>query len=178
MMKYGVFSLKNILPIAVVCFLILLFLIISIRNFVAILKEHPSMEKKVLKCLFSVCLLIISSYLFVISSQIVAEQIKDYVIPYKNDNYSVVSGRINKLKKDGTNGNVSFFVNDIEFDYYPVELLYLGVNKSSIINENDIVEIKYIAVDQYEAVHIKPRNAIMEIEIEKDNSTLSQPCSK
>ncbi len=176
-MKYGVLSLKNIIPIAVVCSFIMLFLIMSIKHLISVIKEQPSKEKT-LKCLFSVCLLIISSYLFVISSQIVAEQIKDYVIPYKNDNYSVVSGRINKLKKDGTNGNVSFFVNDIEFDYYPVELLYLGVNKSSIINENDIVEIKYISVDQYEAVHIKPRNAIMEIEIEKDNSTLSQPCSK
>lgn len=162
---YKFYYLGNIISVLLSITIFIAFFYFSVSMLIKLIKERTKIKQGFIEYSISIILIIVSSILLFSSLYGIAFQITDYVVPYKNGDYEIVSGKIVDLTKEEHRGPVSFSVDGVDFEFYPESILYLGVKNPSYVEENDNVVIKYVVADDIIGGSDTKINVIMEIEV-------------
>lgn len=163
---YKFYAIDNLFPVVFTFIVSILFFVFTISMAIQTIKDRTPVIRYFLIYIFDVVLCIVSTYVLLSTSLGIFFQITDYVVPYKEGNYQVVSGEVTNYKKylDNPRAYVTFTVDDVEFEYNPSMALYIGINRPNCINAGDEVVIKYVVADDIESDNEGKINVMMEIE--------------
>lgn len=162
---YKFYYLGNIFSILLSITIFIAFFYFSVSMLINLIKERAEIKQGFIEYLISIILIIVSSILLFSSLYGIAFQITDYVVPYKNGDYKIVSGEITDLTKEENRGPVSFSVDGTDFEFNPKSILYLGIKNPNYVEYNDNVVIKYVTANDIIVDSGEEINVIMEIEI-------------
>lgn len=162
---YKFYYLGNIISVLLSITIFIAFFYFSVSMLIKLIKERTKIKQGFIEYSISIILITVSSILLFSSLYGIAFQITDYVVPYKNGYYEIVSGKIADLTKEEDRGPVSFSVDGVDFEFYPKSILYIGIKNPSYVEETDNVVIKYVVADDIIGGSDTKINVIMEIEV-------------
>lgn len=162
---YKFYYLDNIFSVLLSITIFTVFFYFSVSMLINLIKERTEIKQSFIEYLISIILIIVSSIVLFSSLLGIVFQITDYVIPYKNGDYKIVSGEITDLTKEEHRGPVSFSVDGVDFEFYPKSILYFGIKNPNYVEDNDNVVIKYVVGDDIIGGSDTKINVIMEIEV-------------
>lgn len=162
---YKFSSITNILPVILILCAYIAFFIFSISLLISLIKERASLSKNIIEYAVSLLLSTVGFILISTAAYGIFFQVTDYIVPYENGDYKIVSGEITDLTKEENRGPVSFSVDGTDFEFNPKSILYLGIKNPNYVEYNDNVVIKYVTANDIIVDSGEEINVIMEIEI-------------
>ena len=160
-MTYSALSLKNEFSTILVLIAILAFFLISLKGIVILIREHRPFKNNKIEFLLVTLFSIISTYLILSAITTINSQVEQLIIPYRKGNYQVVTGVVENFSDSGV---VKFNVDNVDFEFAPYEVTYLGLKSKNCVKEHDFVTVKYIEKNENNLGIIAYRNVIMELE--------------
>ncbi|MGN1421315.1 MAG: hypothetical protein ACI4XC_07365 [Eubacterium sp.] len=165
---YKFYSIGNIFSSVLSITIFIAFFSFSVTMLINLVKERARVKQNIIEYSVTTLFIIISSILLFTAIQGIAFQIIDYVVPYKNGDYKIVSGEVVDLVKEEKQRYVSFSVDGVDFEFYPKNILHLGIKNPDYLEDNDNVVIKYVIGDDILGGSDTKINVVMEIEIKQE----------